>query len=374
MPLSEQLINEASERYHRERDRYRKLSQLVYDICESDIIAQNAIPAQITHRTKSVASFANKLRRFSLDPGKLDRFQSADDVFRELSDFSGVRIALYSRKDEEFVCDALKARFCGPENGEPIDVDIKDKNTADEYNFYRAIHCQVYLKPQDIIGENENLGGLSCEVQVCTMMAHVWNEIEHDIVYKTSNKPSEEERNFVRALGLLIRNGDEIIEDLFAANGRRLAAYVQESSNRNAAIQSEGELAELIADRFNIKRVTFRSNMGFLFDQLQSLNIVTIEDLNSLFANESWQAAKMEIRKFNTYLNRIGDTRFLLSPTNSADPALWMLLRKRHKELLRTLPAGRGQGRPRLIRSLAFRYEGFLKRQAGRGKGSSGQI
>ncbi len=36
----------------------------------------------------------------------------------------------------------------------------------------------------DLIGTYANVAGVPCEVQVCSMMAHVWNEIEHDLGYK----------------------------------------------------------------------------------------------------------------------------------------------------------------------------------------------
>lgn len=364
MPLNEQIINEASERYHRERDRYRKLTQVIYDICQADIIEKNAIPAQVTSRTKSIGSFTNKLIRFSGDTSKAKRFGSVEDVFRELSDFSGVRIALYSKKDQDFVRTAIEERFRGPEGKNSISIDEKDKNTKDEYNFYRAIHCQVHLAENDIVGENANLDGLSCEIQICTMMAHVWNEIEHDLVYKTKKAPNNEELQLIKELGLIIRRGDETIDNLFAANEKKIEEYFDATDNAATVIQSESELTEFLARHFNIGRVTFRSNIGFLFDQLWTLNFRTVGDLKKLFANADWRSAKSEINRFNRYMNKVGETRFHLSPTNSADPALWILLEKQHKEILKKFPAGRGQGRPRLIRSLASRFERYKNSSA----------
>ncbi len=365
MQLNETVINDASERYHRERDRYRKLTQVVYDICDTEIIQQNGIPAQVTHRTKSIKSFTDKLIRFSENPEKAKRFGSVEDVFRELSDFSGVRIALYSQEHQDFVRQAIESRFCGPEGDDCISIDPKDKNNLDYYNFYRAIHCQVYLKESDISGDNENLGGLSCEIQICTMMAHVWNEIEHDIVYKTKKVPDKDQLDLVRELGLLVRRGDETIDNLFAAKNNRIKNEFQKSKKNSEIVQSEAELTEFLAQHFGIGRITFRSNIGFLFEQLRTLKFRTVGDLKVLFHDSDWSAAKANINKFNRYLNREGDTRFQLSPTNSADPALWILLERHHKKILRQLPAGRGQGRPRLIRSLASRYERFKKKTDG---------
>jgi ppGpp synthetase/RelA/SpoT-type nucleotidyltranferase len=50
--------------------------------------------------------------------------------------------------------------------------------------FYRATHCQVALKAEDLVEPFDNLEGITCEIQVCSLLAHVWNELEHDLVYK----------------------------------------------------------------------------------------------------------------------------------------------------------------------------------------------
>lgn len=51
------------------------------------------------------------------------------------------------------------------------------------------------------------------------MMAHVWNEIEHDIGYKPGAvHPSEEEIFLLRTLGQNVRLGDEFISRLLAAH------------------------------------------------------------------------------------------------------------------------------------------------------------
>jgi hypothetical protein len=59
--------------------------------------------------------------------------------------------------------------------------EVKDKQRETPENFYRATHCEVFLPPVDLVGTYANVASVPCEIQVCSMMAHVWNEIEHDL-------------------------------------------------------------------------------------------------------------------------------------------------------------------------------------------------
>ena len=72
------------------------------------------------------------------------------------------------------------------------------------------------------MGTYSNVANVPCEVQVCSMMAHVWNEIEHDLGYKPmAGSLSDQEHNFLVMLGQSVRVGDGTIASLFAETERR---------------------------------------------------------------------------------------------------------------------------------------------------------
>ena len=52
MTISEDAIKNAVLRYHREYDRYLKLSARVAEICRFEIVEGNAIRAQVTYNTE----------------------------------------------------------------------------------------------------------------------------------------------------------------------------------------------------------------------------------------------------------------------------------------------------------------------------------
>lgn len=152
MAISETVIAAAVARYdrERERDRYIKLAARVADICRSNIVERHAVRAQITSRTKTVKSFEGKLRRFSKRPDK--SFETVDSIFESVGDFARVRVATYRPEDEGRVADAIRSLFAGAEGAE-VEVDLKDKLDPANCKFYRATHCQVFLRADELIGD-----------------------------------------------------------------------------------------------------------------------------------------------------------------------------------------------------------------------------
>ena len=214
MTISEPTIAEAVARYQREYDRYLKLCSRVADICRYEIVEANAIRAHVTFRAKGPKSLETKLRKFA-QTGKKS-MPTVESVFDQVRDLAAVRVATYVQTDERKVTEAISKRFAGS-NGTDVVVDLKDKHAADPQNFYRATHLEIYLPSQDIVGTYSNVAGVPCEVQVCSMMAHVWNEIEHDIGYKPTGQLSDIEKILLIHIGDLTRNGDRMISDLLAA-------------------------------------------------------------------------------------------------------------------------------------------------------------
>jgi ppGpp synthetase/RelA/SpoT-type nucleotidyltranferase len=96
--ISEDTIKNAVLRYHREYDRYLKLSARVAEICRFEIVEGNAIRAQVTFRAKSPKSLEGKLRRFAAS-GKKD-LPNVQSVFDEVRDLAAVRIATYEQRHE----------------------------------------------------------------------------------------------------------------------------------------------------------------------------------------------------------------------------------------------------------------------------------
>lgn len=350
MRISERVIEEAVARYDRERDRYLKLAARVADICRASIVEENAIRAQVTFRTKTVRSFEGKLRRFAKQGKK--NFATVEEVFAGIGDFAGVRIATYRPEDEGRVTDRLKELFAGEDGGE-VGVEVKDKLNPDSGNFYRGKHCQVFLKDEDLVGNYENLRATGCEVQVCSMMAHVWNEIEHDIGYKPEGGgPGEAERGLLEALGHLTRSGDATITRLLAANATRL-------QERTGDFEDVHDFVARLRQYFPDADLSV--NAGQAFDEARLLGLMSVGALQSALGAEALdqQVAQRRIAAYNAFLDQNGGGEHALNPV-SADLITVSMLERFVDRINENHPAGRGKGRPSRIYYLAKNYHRFL--------------
>jgi ppGpp synthetase/RelA/SpoT-type nucleotidyltranferase len=337
MALDDAAIEAAVDRYRREMDRYAKLVDLVASACR-ELVSDNAIPATVQSRVKDPDRLRSKLRKYRAD------YDNPAEVFAALKDLAGVRIATYVESDRERVAAEVVKRFEAPDGGEIVPV-IKDS----EGSFYRATHCQVRLLEEDLGPGYENLRGDSCEVQICSLLAHVWNEIEHDLNYKPlSGELSAGEDRALDALGSLTRAGDSTIVNLLEATDARLAA-------------NEGEFKDqwdfvARARRFFPDADDFGAHSGQLFAELLAEGLDTPLKIkeNLLPDAEAPARAYETLTAFQEYLE--GDEVVRRVEPSSSDPLLMLFLEHHAQNVLERHPGGRGKGRPPRIASIARRF------------------
>ena len=153
----------------------------------------------VTARTKSVASFAEKADR-SVDGRRL-----YTDPLSELTDQIGLRVITFLRDDVTTVANLLA------EEMQLLDDRDMGQETAREGRWgYASRHLLVAVE-----GEQQ-----PASIQVRTVLQHAWAEFEHDIRYKGSI-PEEDapdlDRRFTLAAGLL-----ELADREFSAIRERL--------------------------------------------------------------------------------------------------------------------------------------------------------
>jgi ppGpp synthetase/RelA/SpoT-type nucleotidyltranferase len=348
------VIEGAVDRFSREFDLYYKLSRRVHEIC-SNLMDENAIRAQVHFRVKSIKSLKGKLERFSKVDSKKYIFESIDNVFRNIGDLAAIRIASYRSEDIEIIKNLIKENFSGSGLVKELKFDDKDKYLDGNNNFYKASHCQLTLKDDDLIAPYQNLRGVSCELQVCSMMGHVWNEIEHDIGYKPNEIESgEDEIILLNALGNLTRTGDDIISMLI----RRHSKTLEEKGGDFI------DLYDFVAKvRGQIGSVLVQTNSGQVYEELKFFGWNNIESLvKNLDLNKNpVSRAHILIDAYNDYANEFN---FEIMDKHSLDVILVLLFEKKIDDVINNHPKGYAQGRPPRIRVLADHYKKFKSVQS----------
>lgn len=356
MPLNPTLIKDAGERYMREQDRYAKMAQYVADLCRREVIDSHVIRASVQWRAKDRKRFEAKLQKWLADPEKAERIEkinAVDDVFHEAGgDLAGIRITTYVETDRDKVVDVINKIFDGP-NGE-VQVDKKDAAAKARDSLYRATHCQVKLKEEDIVGTYDNLKDMSCEIQVCSLLAHAWNEIEHDLGYKPlSGELSKLEKDLLDVLGRQTEAGDIVIASLLAEKEKRI-------EQKKGAFLDEYDFVVRIRNKFS-SATDFGSNAGQLYEELSTLGLDTPQKIEeALLENGYEDKAKTLIENLITYMQEKNDTAVWIEE-KSSDQLLVLLLDKHLKRVVERHPMGRGAGRPPRIASFAKRFQDMQK-------------
>jgi hypothetical protein len=153
------------------------------------------------------------------------------------------------------------------------------------------------------------------------MMAHVWNEIEHDLGYKPMAWAlSEQEKNLLVMLGQSIRVGDGTIASLFAETERRQA-------EQGGAFTDVYDFVARVRGWFPAS--DFGRHAGALYETLLPIRLVTPHGIRKLLdvPEPMTGAASAVLQEFSTKLAGRKETRFTLD-ANSSDLLLVLLLPK----------------------------------------------
>jgi len=355
MPLSIELIDNAVERYWREYDRYSKLAEFVGDTCRK-ALESNVIRGSIQWRAKDPDRLRAKLTKYLSDGAHSEEFTDMDSVFRVLKDLAGARVTTYVEADRHKVVALIGKQFSGFADDGTVFSEDKDKAG----HFYRATHCMVRLRDQDLIGRYQNLKDLGCEVQVCSLLAHVYNEIEHDLRYKPlKGNLSGSEEELLDALGHMMESGDTVINHTLVAVDQRLKANAAEFVD---VFDFVVRMRPLFPTAEN-----FANNAGQLYIVCEKLGLDSPNKIKAALNWDDQTAARGErlAGLLAEHVNPNPDIQLEVDPQSSDQ--LWVLILGDSDRLNRIkgmYPSGRGVGRAPRFLSMA-KHLSAIPNQAG---------
>jgi ppGpp synthetase/RelA/SpoT-type nucleotidyltranferase len=316
--LSDLQVSTLVERYRRERDRYEKLAAFVARLLSRGLHAAN-IPHVPTFRSKTPTSLRGKLIR----EGDEYVFESLEtELSNTLKDLAGVRILLYRPSDVDTTCGLVADLF---ELAGPTERFAKDFLAADGY---QARHRVVRLRDEHLVLEpmHANLERVPCEIQIVTIADHLWNELEHDIVYKTPHgKPTAEQRSLLKVLRDQANAVRTTVAELMGATERH-------RSESLSTIESGRDLDDVL------KRITKNRFQGD-FERLLELLEAVMRDVTPLGLEEVLAPGSIET----------GRQLLAASTINVAEDsveilvaALWSKYGADFSEVVRSWPGRRG--------------------------------
>jgi ppGpp synthetase/RelA/SpoT-type nucleotidyltranferase len=271
------LIDGFIARYVKEYDYYEQAARMAAQMLQSGLEAAG-IRSIVTSRAKSVTRLAEKCRQRI----KRRAYESIEDIYSDIVDLAGVRVALYFPAEREQVGGLISRLFY---EYEPRRVfpDASRSRIHRRLSGYSALHYRVRLQPQALVEPDRRYAGANIEIQVASVLMHGWSEVEHDLVYKPADgELSAEEYSLLDQVNGLVLAGEIALEQLQRAGETRVA-------NGGRQFANHYELAAHLLSQIstaNEAPVT-KSGLGrvdLLFELLTRLRFDTPDDLHPYLA------------------------------------------------------------------------------------------
>lgn len=181
--------------YRNIRPKYNQLCNEIKRILSNSFSQADVRTHSIEARAKSIDSFRNKLEKENENGGP-----KYTQPLIEITDLAAVRVITYTIDDITEITKFVDSNFAVIEKR-----DVGEERAEQGQFGYRSIHYLVQLTEDRLsLPDYSAFSGLTCEIQVRTVLQHAWAEMEHDIQYKGSaNIPKTVKRKFLSLAGLL---------------------------------------------------------------------------------------------------------------------------------------------------------------------------
>lgn len=269
------LINKFISRYRKELDYYEKSAKMVADLIEANL-RSDGVRAIVTSRAKNPSRLEEKTR----NRAKEIEYQSEEDIYKDIVDLAGVRVALYFPGEMDkvgkiieniFTLDAPSKIFKGTDNN--------DYPKA-RFSGYWANHYRVRIRDTNLNEYQKRYTEARVEVQVASVLMHAWSEVEHDLVYKPlQGKLSDEEYAILDELNGLVLSGEIALERLQKAGELRASTSGRWYENHYDLAASLVELTRANIDVPEANESTI-GRVDILYKLLRALEINTPDKLS----------------------------------------------------------------------------------------------
>jgi ppGpp synthetase/RelA/SpoT-type nucleotidyltranferase len=254
---SEQMtvIDAFVKNYKHTFDFYEEVSKHASQELEA-ALQEAGIRAIVTHRAKR----PRKLRTKLIERDQKRHYQSFRDIYEDIVDLAGVRVALYLPADRPAVGEIIEKVFAPMRAPK---VFPRDRGPSD--GGYVATHYLVQLRPETLHKDELRYADTNIEIQVASVLMHAWAEVTHDLTYKPAKGPlTAEEMKLVNDLNTIVQAGEATLEKLQRSVESRnqgaelrfeLAAALTKLGER-LAVQSKGKAKTRIApyDVFHVAK------------------------------------------------------------------------------------------------------------------------
>ena len=264
--------------YKKEQDFYGEVGHQVAESLE-DALAEAGIRALVTHRAKKPRKLRAKLQARD----RKRHYQSFRDIYDDIVDLAGVRVALYLPADREAVGQIIEKVFAPVRAPKQFPRD-REPGSNDSLG-YVAAHYLVQLRPETLHKDELRYADTNVEIQVASVLMHAYAEISHDLIYKPEKGPLTPEE--IKMLGEL--NG------IVQAGEAKLTQLQNSMENRT----SKDLRFELTAAVIKLAKRLELQSKGRARTKITAFDVVKV-------ARQAALSGKIETRDTSTYRSYLG--------------------------------------------------------------------
>jgi ppGpp synthetase/RelA/SpoT-type nucleotidyltranferase len=278
-------IDQVRASYRLQLARYERTAVVVAERLAVELRNQS-VRHLLSFRAKHPDDLVGKLERKG-GTGKYDRI--GENLNEVVQDLAGVRVVVYDPIDERKVAELVRTMFA-PAPGPANEVDFAKPAFGERTpgaTAYQASHLIVLAPDDDGLA---SVQGACCEIQICNVAAHLFNELEHDINYKKHHgHPSTRTLSELERLRLACRQLELDVIQLLKSHGQDARGQLEELSTAEGLKRG----LETAADRPLIG--DFQGLFRLLSSLLQPLTIGAIEKHGAIGAlldqGRAWAAS-----------------------------------------------------------------------------------
>jgi putative GTP pyrophosphokinase len=297
-----QALEDVEKWYIQNRPVYESLLDAVTNIIESLLKRETTVRYHIVRsRVKEYDSFRAKLE----EGIKNKKYDQPEDM----TDFAALRVICYLRQDKKIVSGLLHDNF------KVIKSEDKSLDLGPDKIGYNAIHLDAMFKEDRAnLPEHQRYKGLKFEIQITTILQHIYAQIGHDLLYKPNNVLPYEIQDSINKTSAELEGLDEKFERIMwdVDDYRKdLNVPIDEPSLRKYLLRNFGDIIDFKTEYGSVKDT-------YVVDQLHSVGIFTLAEFEKIIpANFKERYHKISPDKHGTYVTGL---------------AVWFLIIHDHKK------------------------------------------
>jgi ppGpp synthetase/RelA/SpoT-type nucleotidyltranferase len=211
------VIEDFIARYKKEYDFYDQAGRLTAQLLDGRLQAAG-IRSIVTSRAKSPGRLESKVRARE----SRKNYLTADDIFADIVDLAGTRVALYFPEQRDQV-DALVRQLFTVLEQKNFPEASSSPTYSKRFSGYWATHYRVQIREQHLADAQKRYAEARVEIQVASVLMHAWSEVEHDLVYKPlQGSLSGAEYDILDELNGLVIAGEIALKRLQSAGQARV--------------------------------------------------------------------------------------------------------------------------------------------------------